>query len=75
MEMQLSLATSLDEIAFGFNSAFADLGFSSLIIGVLHVQFSCDLDRVDEFRDALGSPWKAFMAWLASGSAGSLVTA
>lgn len=62
MELRLALATSLDEIGFGYADEFVDLGFTSLMLGFLHLQFSVDTDRVEQFQAALGSPWSAFRA-------------
>ncbi|MBL8567214.1 MAG: hypothetical protein JNM89_16005 [Hyphomicrobiaceae bacterium] len=65
MNLEFAFAPNPRDWSFGYCTAFADLGMASLVIGPLHVQFGCDVDRAEELAPALRSPRTALRAWMA----------
>ena len=62
MNLHLAFATSWEECGLGYCTEFADLGMTALVIGPIHMQFSCDDDCIETRESALSSPWKALRA-------------
>lgn len=60
MKIQLAFASSPDLWAWGYGRGFQELGFTALVLGPIHIQFECDLDKTL----ALETPWSAARAWL-----------